>query len=113
MTADLRVWAPRVLGLFVCGFLALFALDAFNGGRGLAALPDFVIHLIPSLVLLAIVVASWRHPWVAGLSFITLAIVYTFMARDHFDWILVISGPLFVVGSLFLWASWSEARRHA
>ena len=113
MSGTLCVWTPRVLGLAVCAFLALFALDAFAGGRGLAAMPDFVIHLLPSLVLLAIVAASWRHPWVGGVTFIMLAVLYTFTARDHFDWILVISGPLFVVGALFFWAWWSEMRRHA
>ena len=113
MTAELRVWAPRVLGLLVCAFLGLFALDAFSGGRGLAALPDFLIHLVPSLVLLAIVFASWRHPWVGGIVFTGLAILYAFSARDHSDWIVIISGPLFVVGALFFWTWWSEARRHA
>ena len=111
--AALRLWIPRVLGVAVCAFLGLFALDAFSTGRGLAALPDFLIHLVPSLLLLAVVAASWRHPWVGGVAFIGLAVAYAFMVRGRVDWILVISGPLFIVGVLFLWA-WSAApRRHA
>ena len=113
MTATLRVWAPRVLGLLVCVFLGLFALDAFSGGRGLAALPDFLVHLIPSLLLLAVVAAAWRHPWVGGLAFMAMAVGYAWMARGHTDWIVVISGPLMVVGALFVWSWWSEAHQHA
>ena len=41
----LLIWTPRVLGVLVCAFLSLFALDAFSGGRSFAeALPDFLIH---------------------------------------------------------------------
>jgi hypothetical protein len=41
-------------------FLSLFALDAFTEGKPLLqAVSDFVIHLAPSALLLAIVAASW------------------------------------------------------
>ena len=113
MTATLRLWAPRVLGVAVCLFLGMFALDAFSGGRGFAALPDFVIHLLPSLVLVAVVAASWRHPWIGGIAFLSLAIAYAMAAWSRPHWIIVISGPLAFVGALFLWAWWTEGRRHA
>jgi len=103
----LLLWSPRILGIVVSLFIGLFALDAFSQGRPLfEALPDFVIHLIPAFVLLALVGASWRWEWIGGLAFIGLAVAYAVtMARGHIDWLLVISGPLLVVGALFLW-SW-------
>ena len=58
----LLLWSPRILGIVVSLFIGLFALDAFSQGRPfIEALPDFVIHLIPAFVLLALVGASWRR----------------------------------------------------
>jgi hypothetical protein len=107
-TASRRViaWSPRILGILVSLFLAVFALDAFNGQPILEALGDFVIHLIPAFVLLLVVAASWRRAWIGGVSFLALALLYaTTMARGHVDWMLAIALPLAIVGALFLW-SW-------
>ena len=109
-TGRLLMWSPRILGILVSLFLGLFALDAFSQSQPFrAALPDFVIHLMPALALLAVVAASWRRAWIGGLGFMGLAVLYaTTMAKGRIDWMLVISGPLVVVGGLFWW-SW---RRH-
>jgi hypothetical protein len=107
-TGLLRLWSPRILGILVALFIGVFALDAFNEGKPLfAALPDFVVHLIPAFVLLALVIASFPRPWIGAIGFMSLAIVYAVtMSRGRLDWMLAISGPLLVVGVLFLW-SWS------
>ena len=102
----LLVWVPRVLGIAACVFIGLFALDVFTENESWwSAVGAFVVHLLPALVLLALVVLAWRWEWVGGVGFICLAIVYATIARNRPDWVLVISGPLFVVGALFLW-SW-------
>ena len=63
------LWIPRVLGILAGLFLGLFALDAFSEGKPLAqALPDFIIHLVPGAVLLAVVALSWRWPWVSSVT---------------------------------------------
>lgn len=103
----LLLWSPRILGILVSMFVGLFALDA-------QALPDFVIHLVPAVLLLALVAASWRWEWIGGVAFIGLAVAYaTMMARGHLDWMLVISGPLLVVGTLFLWSWRHHGELHA
>jgi hypothetical protein len=103
------MWAPRLLGLAVCLFLGLFALDAFDERQNLArSLADFALHLLPVLLLVTIVLLSWRRPWIGGIVFIAVAVLYaTALARGRLDWIAVIAGPLFVVGLLFLW-SWRQ-----
>jgi hypothetical protein len=105
-SARLLLWSPRVLGIFVCIFLSLFALDAFNESRSFSeALLAFAIHVAPAVLLLAVVAASWRWEWLGGVVFIGLAVAYVTIAGSRLDWILVISGPLLIVGTLFL-ASW-------
>ena len=103
------LWSPRILGILVSLFIGMFALDAFSEGKPwLQALPDFVVHLIPALVLLGIVAASFRRQWIGAVAFIGLAVVYAAtMSKGRLDWMLTISGPLLVVGVLFLW-SWFQ-----
>jgi len=114
-SARLLTWIPRVLGVAVSLFIAMFALDAFSAGKPfLRALPDFLVHLVPALTLLAIVIASFRREWIGAVGFIGLAVAYaTTMSRGRVDWMLAISGPLFVVGTLFLWSWYRSARRQA
>jgi len=111
----LLLWSPRILGILVSLFIGLFALDAFSHGKPLFdAISDFVIHLIPACMLLVLVGASWRREWIGGLAFVALAVAYaTTMARGRLDWTLVISGPLMVVGVLFLWSWRHHSRLHA
>jgi hypothetical protein len=99
----LLLWAPRWLGIAVCLFLSLFALDAV-GAR------EFLFHLGPMALLLAIVLVSFKRPWLGGAVFTVLALVYGYSARHRLDWVLTVSGPLLAVGVLFLW-SWSRQRR--
>jgi hypothetical protein len=107
----LWLWTPRILGTLVSAFIGLFALDAFSGGTSFVeALPDFLIHLLPAFVLLALVGVAWRWEWIGGMAFIGLAAAYVLtVPRGRLDWILVISGPLLVVGMLYLW-SWRHHR---
>jgi hypothetical protein len=98
------LWAPRIAGLGVALFLAVFALDAFDG-RGFAALPAFLIHLAPSLFVLAAVAVAWRFPLAGAGAFVGIALTYAASVHWRPDWIAVIGGPLVVVAALFA-VSW-------
>jgi hypothetical protein len=101
----LLLWAPRIAGVLVASFLALFAFDAFNESSFASALPAFAIHLIPSLLVLAVVGVAWKFEWIGAVAFVAFAILYGVMVRGRLDWMAAISGPLLLVGVLFL-ASW-------
>jgi len=107
-SARLLLWSPHVLGILVCIFLSLFALDAFNESTSFSEALfafAFAIHIAPAVLLLVVVAASWRWEWLGGVVFIGLAVAYVTIAGSRLDWILVISGPFLIVGTLFL-ASW-------
>jgi len=107
---NLLLWSPRILGMALCVFIGLFALDAFSGHKPvLQAAMDFTIHLAPALLLVAVVALAWRWEWFGAVAFIGLAIAYGMMVNWRMDWVAAISAPLLVVGALFLW-SW---RHHA
>jgi hypothetical protein len=107
-SAMFLLWASRLSAILVAMFLGLFALDAFEGGSFLAGLPAFAIHLIPSFLVLAVVAIAWKFEWVGAIAFLGLAVAYAVMVRGRVDWVAVISGPLVIVGLLYL-AAW---RRH-
>ena len=110
----LLLWSPRVLGTLVCLFLSLFALDVFGEGQGFVeALPAFAMHVAPMLGLLVIVGLSWRWEWIGGAVFTGMAAGYAYLAREHWTWIPMISGPLLVVGVLYLWNWRLHQERHA
>ena len=109
MKHSLLVWSPRLLGLALAVFLTLFAFDGFQQGKPFgAALAEFVMQLIPPAIVVGIVVLSWQRPWFGGVGFALLAALYAIAAWSRPDWVLAISGPLLMVGGLFLW-SWRYA----
>ena len=94
-------WAPRIAGIGVSLFAAVFALDAFDGRPLAEAIPGFVIHLAPAAVVGLVVAAGWRFPWLGAAGFGALAAAYAASVQTRLDWILVISGPLAATAVLF------------
>ena len=110
-------WTPRVLCMLLAAFFALFALDVFDESHGFweTALA-LLMHLLPSTILVIIVlIVSWRREWIGGVLFNALAVLYIVLFWGRFPWFTyaAISGPLFVVGILFLinWFYRAELRK--
>ena len=101
-SAALWLWTPRIAGIAMSLFLAIFALDAFDGMRGLEAWRAFAIHLIPTLLVLAAVAIAWRVPLFGGLVCAGLAILYASRVNWRLNWILLIAGPLLIIAALFV-----------
>jgi hypothetical protein len=99
------VWSPRIAGLVMSGFLALFALDAFDGRPLSVTLPGFAIHLIPACLVLAAVAIAWRFPLAGAVAFTLLALAYAITVRWRIGWIAVIGAPLVVIAALLV-VSW-------
>jgi MFS family permease len=111
----LLFWAPRILCIAFALFLNLFALDVFGESQGFwkTALA-LLMHLIPTGLILLVLAVSWRWEWVGAILFPALGGLYLFMFWGRFPWsvYLLISGPLFLAGVLFLlgWLRRSELR---
>jgi hypothetical protein len=106
----LTFWTPRVLCLLFAGFISLFALDVFGEHRGFwDTARALLIHLIPTGILLVILLVSWRWEWIGALVFPGLGAFYliAFWGRFHWSAYALISGPLFLLGILFL-MSWRD-----
>ena len=101
----LLFWTPRVLCILFAVFVSLFALDVFGEGYGFwGTMLALLMHLIPTGVILIVLAISWRWEWVGGILFTALGVLYLVMFWGRFHWsaYLLISGPLLLVGILFL-----------
>jgi len=96
-------WIPRILCIIFAIGISLFALDAFDNDEGFwKTLLALLIHLIPTLIVIAVLVLSWRWPWVGGISYISLGIAYLIWASKSGRGSEIIYIPLFSIGILFL-----------
>lgn len=111
-TREILLWAPRIVGLGLSAFLALFALDALSDPRGLLATAMAVgMGIIPALIVLGTVIVGWKRPLVAALVFAILAVIYSVSVLSHPGWIVVIAGPLMLAAILFLLSARSAGKQ--
>ena len=98
-------WSPRILGILIAVFVSLFALDVFGEGYStVETIVALAMHLIPTFVILVVLGIAWRWEWIGGLLFVALGVLYItlFWEPSNLPAYLVISGPLFLTGILFL-----------
>ena len=113
-------WSPRVLSIaFIC-FLALFSLDVVSPELSLGQIAlGLFMHNIPVFILIAILIISWKREIVGGIAYILAGLMYILLIfmnvfRESFQWymiswILIISGPAFLIGILFM-VNWNKRK---
>ena len=63
-------WAPRILSIIFVLFLALFSLDVFeNNYTFWQTVIGLLMHNIPAIILLIVLVISWKHEIVGVIAF--------------------------------------------
>ncbi len=108
MNTDIKrvlFWTPRIFCILFAMFLSLFALDVFSEGYGFwETILALLIHLVPVYIVVIVLVIAWRWEWVGAILFIALALFYLVWSWGRFHWsaYLGISGPLVLLGVLFL-----------
>lgn len=104
------LWLARILGILFALFLSLFAFDVFGMEGSLGEkIVGFLIHLVPTYLVLIAVAIGWRWPWMGGLLFFALGALYLVVAPVQWSAYLVITGSLALIGLLFL-LGWATGR---
>ena len=98
------MWAPRVLGIIFAIFISLFALDAFGEGIPiLEAVVGFLIHLVPTYIVLILLWVGWKRPFIGGVLFFATGASYIISAQGmHWIAFVLIAGPAILTGALFI-----------
>ena len=93
-------WSPRVLCIIFAIFISIFALDVFSEDYTLGeTILALLMHLIPTIIIVFMLAIAWRREGIGAILFIALPLLFLIMSRWE-SWI--ISGPLLLVGILFL-----------
>ncbi len=107
-------WLPRIICILAILFVSLFAADAFAPELTIwQQLGAFVIHLIPSFILLAFLIVAWKWEYIGGIIFIIIGLglspfvfVHNYKMNDSIWmslWIIAaIAIPFAIVGILFI-----------
>ncbi|MEQ3796450.1 hypothetical protein AAFP94_14775 [Flavobacteriaceae bacterium MJ-SS4] len=107
-------WLPRILCIVAISFVSLFALDAFSTELSFwQQIGAFLMHMIPSFILLGLLILAWKKEFVGGIIFILIGLGLSPIVFSHnyrmnhsiimsLGIILIITIPFAVVGILFL-----------
>jgi len=115
-------WLPRILCILAILFISLFALDAFDPKLTLwEQITGFIIHLIPSFLLMLILLLAWKKELIGGivftvigLGFSPLVFIHNFR-MNHSVWmslsiIALITIPFTIVGILFIMSHYRKKK---
>lgn len=117
MTSSFKLmfWLPRIICLLAILFVSMFAFDSFSPELTLLQqLQAFLMHLIPTFVLLAVLLIAWKWEMVGGILFLLIGLglspfIYLLNHnRNHFSVgaslavVLMINFPFVLVGILFM-----------
>ena len=115
--SKLVYWTPRILSIIFIFFLALMSLDVFSSELSFwETVVGLFMHNIPALVLLVVLLISWKYEIVGGIAFILAGLLYIVaLMRNPFEWYMIswaiqISGVAFFIGILFL-INWFKKKK--
>ena len=113
-SAKIFYWTPRIICIIAILFISLFALDAFSPELSFwQQIGGFLMHLIPSFILLAILVLAWKKEFIGGILFMIIGLGLSPIVFSHnyrmnhsifmsLGIILTITIPFVIVGVLFI-----------
>lgn len=122
-TIKLLHWTPRVLCILVILFISMFAMDAFNPQLTLwQQISGFLIHLLPSYILIAILWVAWKWELTGGIILTVFGLVTTPLvwninySMNHsvsttLGVIFLITFPFILIGLLFIASHYAKKRQ--
>jgi hypothetical protein len=102
-------WAPRLAAILIILFVSLFSLDVFEmEASPLELLGGFLVHNIPSIVMIVLLIFVWKRPALGFIAFLIAAILFAiFFVRDIYALpnLLLFVFPILLIAFLF-YADW-------
>jgi len=121
---NILYWLPRGICILAILFISLFALDAFQPDLTIwQQIGDFLMHLIPSFILTALLLIAWKWEYIGGIIFTIIGLGLSPLVfnhnyqMNHSIWmslgiILTITIPFVLVGVLFIVSHFHKLKRN-
>lgn len=115
-------WTPRLQSILYICFLTLFSFDVFEQGKSVGEiLLGLLIHNIPSIILIILLLISWRKEIVGAVGYFVVGLIYIglviFNVIDSglpwylaITWSITIAAPALLIGVLFL-INWKKRNK--
>jgi hypothetical protein len=99
-------WTPRIAAIVIILFTSLFSLDVFEAqAPPLELLLGFLVHNIPSIVMILLLVFAWRRPVVGFVAFVIVAALFLIRSIFTLPNLLLFALPILMIALLF-YADW-------
>lgn len=102
-------WGPRIAAILLILFISLFSLDVFEmEASPLELLGGFLIHNIPSIIMLVLLIVAWKRPAAGFVAFLIAGALFAlFFVRDieALPSLLIFVLPILLIAGLF-YADW-------
>jgi hypothetical protein len=114
MKSAIMYWLPRVIVMLAILFASVFAFDSFSTANSIwQQLLEFLIHLIPSYILLIVLLIAWKFELIGGVIFILLSVGFAPFIFMHnyqmnhsigicLEIVMLINFPFLLAGILFV-----------
>jgi hypothetical protein len=116
-------WTARIICIVAILMISMLALDSFSSEHSLwQNIAAFLIHLLPSFLLLSVLIIAWRHENAGGILMMIIGAVLSVRVfkinygERHFTLmqsiinVSIVGLPFVVAGALFLISHHSKRR---
>ena len=122
-TIKILHWTPRILCILAILFISMFAADAFQPELTLwQQISGFLIHLLPSYLLIALLWVAWKWELIGGIIWTLFGLVTTPLvwninySMNHsvattLGVIMAITFPFILIGILFIASHYAKKRQ--
>ena len=101
--------SARIVAIAGIGFISLFALDVFSiDAPPMQIAFGLLIHLLPSVVLAAVLLLGWRWPLAGGALYLVAATLPALFLSNPLWVNAMLAAPFAVAGILFIAAALSR-----
>jgi len=119
-------WLPRIMCILAIVFISMLSLDAFAPGLTFwQQIVGFLIQLIPSFLLLALLKVAWKWEFIGGIIFTVIGLglsPFIFLLNlntkhlsvlQSLGVIMIVTIPFALVGILFILSHYKKDRKPA
>lgn len=92
-------WLPRIICILAILFVSMFAMDSFSPDLTVGQqIVGFLIHLIPSFIMIVILVVAWKWERVGGIILLIISLIFSvFVFLINYRRIHSVAGSLGIV----------------